>query len=678
MKRNLTSVFLLICLTAAVNARWAILNDNMLPGADTTMPKIVFITDGNNDDFNINFLKRQGFNVVKMWFTAGLGAAAQDTFDILNAADLVIIGRSGSSIYYRDLADKAAWNGLTVPLMLICPKKVRSTRLNWFPGIPPAFSMYIIEGTNVGYAVDNTDEVFDDVDLVGDSLIWSFNPDDYILVRDYKLSNGEWVVNRGDSIPLLVRFETDKPFYLGATDSAAGPRTYFGMGIDFWGPANYFPLTREAKKVYLAEICRMMNVPVPEIVYGAPDFSVTMVTDDDYDKPCITFLEKQGFRVKKFWPPNRLGAAGQDTIDMLNAEDLVIIGRSGGSTNFQQPIDKAAWNGLTSPQILNCPWKARNSRLNWFNAGMSNSLNPYIYGIFTAVAVDPDDPVFEFATGIAPDGFIAEWSFNPNDYILVKQSSNGSWIVQRGDSIPLVVRFEPDVPFYPGSTDSAAGERVYFGMGNDAAGPVNFFPLTKTGQAIYFAEALRLLDAPAYEPVYLGTDRTLATLTVSVGTLAPAFDKEILEYTVELPAGTSPKDSVEVTATATEATSVITGTGYVKVPNLTNRATVICTAENANPYYYRITFNRPTGVEETATTTCSCDIYPNPVNDKLVISAADAINNVTIYNLQGIALMSRIVDSRSVELPVGSLNTGIYFIKVQSGNSVYIRKITKE
>jgi hypothetical protein len=267
--------------------------------------------------------------------------------------------------------------------------------------------------------------------------------------------------------------------------------------------------------------------------------------------------------------------------------------------------------------------------------------------------------------------------FNPNDYILVKQSSNGSWIVQRGDSIPLVVRFEPDVPFYPGSTDSAAGERVYFGMGNDAAGPVNFFPLTKTGQAIYFAEALRLLDAPAYEPVYLGTDRTLATLTVSVGTLAPAFDKEILEYTVELPAGTSPKDSVEVTATATEATSVITGTGYVKVPNLTNRATVICTAENANPYYYRITFNRPTGVEETATTTCSCDIYPNPVNDKLVISAADAINNVTIYNLQGIALMSRIVDSRSVELPVGSLNTGIYFIKVQSGNNVYIRKITK-
>jgi hypothetical protein len=636
-------------------------------------PKIIFVTDDNLDDPNVEFLKRQGFDVTKVWYPNMLGAAGQDTIDMLNAANLVIIGRSGGSTNFQQPADKDAWNHLTSPQLLICPWKARNSRLNWFNS-GTANQINVSTGTTEGFAVDPADEVFADVNLVGDSLTWSFLADDYILVK--QPSNGDWIVNRGDSIPLVVRFDVNVPFYPGATDSAWGPRSYIGMGNDANGPANFFPLTREAKKIYLAEICRLMNVPVPEIVYAAPDFSVTMVTDDNFDQPCITFLQKNGFKVKTFWPPKMLGAAGQDTIDMLNAEDLVIIGRSGGSTNFQQQADKDAWNQLTSPLILNCPWKARNSRLNWFNSGTANQIN-VSEGTTTAVAVDHNDPVFDFAPGVAPNGNIPEWSFLADDYILVKQPSNGDYIVDRGDSIPLVVRFDVNVPFYPGATDSAYGPRTYFGMGNDANGPSNFFPLTKTGQAIYFAEALRLVGAPAYEPIYLGEDRSLASLTVSVGTLLPAFNADSLTYTVALPEGTQPTDSVQVTATATEATSVVTGTGWVKVPNLSNNATVTCTAENARPLLYRITFTRPTGVEEYATTNSSCNIYPNPVNDKLVISATDAINSITIYNLQGTAVFSRKVNGRTVELSLSELNAGIYFVKVQSGSEVYVSKITK-
>jgi hypothetical protein len=294
----------------------------------------------------------------------------------------------------------------------------------------------------------------------------------------------------------------------------------------------------------------------------------------------------------------------------------------------------------------------------------------------SAVAVDPTDPVFEFAPGIEENGYIPEWSFNLDLFMLKPVISNGTQVVNRGDSVPLVVRFDANIPFYPGAIDSAAGLRTYFGMGSECAGPV-FFPLTKTGQAIYFAEAMRLVGAPAYEPLFIGTDRTLSSLTVSVGTLDPSFDKETLDYEVNLPASTSPGDSVEVTAAATEATSVVTGAGWVRVPNPTNHVTIICTAENANQHYYRITFNRPTGVEETATTTGSCDIYPNPVNDKLVISAEDAINSISIYNLQGAVVFSRIVSGKTVELSLSELNAGIYFIKVQSGSDVYINKITK-
>jgi hypothetical protein len=262
MKRNLASVFLLICLTAVVNAWGAVNSDNLLPNADTAKPKIIFVTDDDLEDNNVNFLKRQGFDVTKMWFPAGLGAATQDTINMLNGADLVIIGRSGSSMFFRDSADKAAWNGLTIPVMLICPWKARKSRLNWFDSYTQ-YSIFVPTKTNDGFVLDPDDPVFRDVTLAADSsIVWTYVSDDYITVRPP--SNGFWLVNRDDTIPLLVRFEPNIPFYPGATDSAAGPRTYFGMGSDANGPAtNYFPLTRHAKKIFLAEVCRMMNVPAP-------------------------------------------------------------------------------------------------------------------------------------------------------------------------------------------------------------------------------------------------------------------------------------------------------------------------------------------------------------------------------------------------------------------------------
>src|SRR4030042_2508908 len=445
------------------------------------------------------------------------------------------------------------------------------------------------------------------------------------------------------------------------------------MGNDALGPANFFPLTREAKKIYLAEICRLLNIPVPEIVYGAPDFDITVITDDLLDQPCISFLQKQGFRkITTFWAGENIDLAGKDTtVDLLNAADLLLIGRSGGSTNFQSAGEKAVWNGLTPPTILNCPWKARNSRLNWFNSGTALQMNISV-GTTTATAVIPDDPSFDFAPGIVNGDSIPEWSFFADDYILVKAPHNGEVLVNRGDTIPLVVRWETGDEFYSDTVphDTAGGPRVYFGMGNDGNGPSNFFPLTKTGQAIYFAEAMRLLGGVAGIPVYLTDDRYRPALAVEGGTLSPAFHKDTLSYEVTMPAGT---DSVQVTATATSTLAVVTGTGWKKTPNESNNLTVTCTAENARPLYYVVTVKvTPTGVEEYATTDGNCSIYPNPVNDKLVISATDAINSISIYNLQGAAVLSRVVNGKTVELSLSNLNAGIYFIKVQSGNNVYI------
>ena len=82
-----------------------------------------------------------------------------------------------------------------------------------------------------------------------------------------------------------------------------------------------------------------------------------------------------------------------------------------------------------------------------------------------------------------------------------------------------------------------------------------------------------------------------------------------------------------------------------------------------------------TSVDENARQ--SVNIYPNPVNDKLVIEANEAINYVEIYNLTGAMVVSQECNSDKVELEVGTLQSGVYFIKMTTGNSSETRRFVK-
>jgi maleate cis-trans isomerase len=64
---------------------------------------------------------------------------------------------------------------------------------------------------------------------------------------------------------------------------------------------------------------------------GAQNIILVSPNGANGDDAQVAFLERNGFNVEKFWP-GLLSLAGQDTIDMLNAADLVIIGRKTGTT----------------------------------------------------------------------------------------------------------------------------------------------------------------------------------------------------------------------------------------------------------------------------------------------------------------------------------------------------------
>ena len=74
------------------------------------------------------------------------------------------------------------------------------------------------------------------------------------------------------------------------------------------------------------------------------------------------------------------------------------------------------------------------------------------------------------------------------------------------------------------------------------------------------------------------------------------------------------------------------------------------------------------------------NLYPNPVNGSLVnIESGTEISNVVIYDIAGKVVMTQVGEnSTKVELPVGDLSKGIYFVVVNHANSRETTRFVKE
>ncbi|MFC6859502.1 DUF4998 domain-containing protein [Zunongwangia atlantica] len=229
------------------------------------IPMITFITDDSNDDEQINWLRDQGF-YVSTYYNSTLSTASKEDIDMLNNADLIIIGRSGSSGDFGG-DQKTYWNSLTAPLILNTQWAARSNRLNWFDnaGNPIAYTPGNDDIVNAHLPIP-TDLVFNDINIMeNNSIPWLHTPVNLLYLNNP--TNGEILAsslpgdadNENGGAILFVRFSADTEFYDGAGESAAGIRTYFGFGSDVDGTSYYFPLTEQAKQVYLNEINRMLQ-----------------------------------------------------------------------------------------------------------------------------------------------------------------------------------------------------------------------------------------------------------------------------------------------------------------------------------------------------------------------------------------------------------------------------------
>ena len=73
-------------------------------------------------------------------------------------------------------------------------------------------------------------------------------------------------------------------------------------------------------------------------------------------------------------------------------------------------------------------------------------------------------------------------------------------------------------------------------------------------------------------------------------------------------------------------------------------------------------------------------VYPQPAKDNLNIDiklSNNDENRLDLYDIQGKVLLSTVVNqnSNNVSLDVSGLNSGIYFVKVQSKDNLYTKKV---
>ena len=71
-------------------------------------------------------------------------------------------------------------------------------------------------------------------------------------------------------------------------------------------------------------------------------------------------------------------------------------------------------------------------------------------------------------------------------------------------------------------------------------------------------------------------------------------------------------------------------------------------------------------------------IYPNPVNNMLIVNADEEIQHISIYNVLSVKVMEAVLNNKEAVLDLSELEPGMYFIEILGKNEKSIKTIIKE
>lgn len=87
-----------------------------------------------------------------------------------------------------------------------------------------------------------------------------------------------------------------------------------------------------------------------------------------------------------------------------------------------------------------------------------------------------------------------------------------------------------------------------------------------------------------------------------------------------------------------------------------------------------------TGIKENTTLNNGVNLYPLPASDYIIVELSNASQNslISIYNLQGKLLLNQTYTKEKTEINISAFTKGLYFVKVNNGNDIVVKKFIKE
>ena len=83
-----------------------------------------------------------------------------------------------------------------------------------------------------------------------------------------------------------------------------------------------------------------------------------------------------------------------------------------------------------------------------------------------------------------------------------------------------------------------------------------------------------------------------------------------------------------------------------------------------------------TGIEDKLANNVS--IYPNPVKDRLYIETESEIEDIVVFNIYGRRQQTTVNGQQTLSIDVSNLNSGVYFVKINTANGNIVKRFVKE
>jgi len=214
-------------------------------------------------------------------------------------------------------------------------------------------------------------------------------------------------------------------------------------------------------------------------------------------------------------------------------------------------------------------------------------------------------------------------------------------------------------------------------LGTDLNGKVIPYMADVTGIATVFATDAQLTPRNFADFVVYSSDATLSDLKVS-GTTVTGFASGTVTYNVSLPAGTTAVPAVTGTPSEANATVVITPATSLTGDAAARTTTVKVTSHDQSVVKnYTVVFSVATGIEENPG--AGYRIYPVPAHEQLTAAGLSGVTMIEVFDVTGDKVSAiRCEGDSLVNIPVGHLPRGIYFVRLTTEKGAVMKRFVKE